>query len=106
MANNLFRDLTSILRGYFDPFFAETLTYEMCERCATSEDEISANHLPQFMLAIATHQKLLDKLKAHEFSEMMKKFMTLSNRLENMDRRRMRTLVNGYNAQSIKEQCE
>lgn len=85
MANDLYRELVSIAREYVNPFYADTLITRCCDKCGTTEDEISCEHLSAVMLAIVSDSKLLAQLTKHQFSKMMKKYMILSNRLEEGD---------------------
>jgi len=93
MANDLYRELVSIAREYVNPFYADTLITKCCEKCGTTEDEISCEHLSAVMLTIVSDSKLLAYLTKHQFSKMMKKFMILSNRLEEGDPDKMRKFV-------------
>ena len=99
MANNLFRELNFILSEFTDSLFAGALMDEICDMLDIPEDDITAYDLPRFLLTLATHQKLLDRQNASEFSKMMKKFIALSNHHITMDRSRIRTIVNDYKDQ-------
>lgn len=85
MANDLFREMVSIARDYFHPFKAENLIRSWCEKCGTNEEEVTIHHLPSIILIIATDNKLYDKLKFHEYLEIMKRFVAFSNQLEEKD---------------------
>lgn len=93
MANDLFREMVSIARDYLHPFQAETLIRKWCEKCGTNEDEVKSEHLPSLVLIIATDNSLYDKLKFHQYIDMMKRFMTFSNRLEECDLEKAREFV-------------
>lgn len=90
MANDLFRKMVSIAREYLHPFLAESLINKLCENCGTTENEVTPDHLPSIMLAIATENELYQKLKFHEYLDMMKKFMDFSNALEKEEPEKMR----------------
>jgi hypothetical protein len=83
MANDLFREMISIAREYLHPFLAESLIRKWCEKCGTNEENVKPEHLPSIVLAIATDDNLYQKLKFHQYLDMMKKFMEFSNRIEN-----------------------
>lgn len=87
MANDLFREMISIAREYLHPFLAESLIRKWCEKCGTNEENVKVEHLPSIVLAIATDENLYQKLKFHQYLDMMKKFMEFSNRLENTDQK-------------------
>jgi hypothetical protein len=93
MANDLYRELVSIAREYVNPFYADTLITRCCEKCGTTEDEINCDHLSAVMLAIVSDSKLLAQLTKHQFSKLMKKYMLLSNRLEEGDPDKTRKFV-------------
>ena len=82
MANDLFRDLVSIARNYLHPFQAETYIHKWCEKCNTNEDDVKPTHLPSIVLAISTDNTIYDKLKFHQYLEMLKRFMAFSNQYE------------------------
>jgi hypothetical protein len=82
MANDLFRKMVSIAREYIHPFLVESLINKLCEKCGTTENEVTPDHLPSILLAIATENELFEKLKFHEYLDMMKKFMDFSNSIE------------------------
>jgi hypothetical protein len=93
MANDLFRDMVSIARQYLHPFLAENLIRKLCEQCGTSEDDVNTSHLPSIVLAIATDNSLYQKLKFHQYLNMMKKFMAFSNHCEEGDMEKAREFI-------------
>ena len=82
MTNDLFRELTSLAREFVDSNCAESLISASCANSSTTADEVESRHLPWILLALAENRDLLGRLQIHEFTQMMKKFITLSVRHE------------------------
>ena len=102
MVNDLFRELVGVIRNYSDPIFAQVIIKKNCETCGASPDTVDLTHLPNIMLQLSTDSQLLAKLKSHEFSSMMKKFMSISNRSnETVDSRSIRKIVKEYRSQDM-----
>ncbi len=97
MANDLFREIVSIIRGYTDPFFAQLLLKKGCEQVGTTPDDLDLEHLPSLLLIMATDSQLLGKIKEHQFSRIAKKVMAISNRQnDQLDHSKVREIVDDY----------
>ena len=85
MTSDLFRDLVSIARDYLHPFQAESLVHSWCEKCGVVDDNVTKEHLPSIVLSIATDNTIYQKLKFHQYLDMMKRFISFSNKLDTCD---------------------
>ena len=99
MANDLFRELISIMREYINLFSAETIIMNACEKNGTTPDSVEAMHMPLILLSIATDIDILTNLKSHEFSDMMAKYISLSNRLEEIEHKDMQNIAHKQRSQ-------
>jgi hypothetical protein len=82
MTTDLFRELVSIARDYLHPFQAESFVHSWCEKCGVIDDNVTIEHLPSIVLIIATDNTLYQKLKFHQYLNMMKRFIAFSNNFE------------------------
>ena len=85
MVNELFREMVEIVRDYFHPFLAKSMIRVWCERCGISEDEVCTLHSPSIISVIATDDNIYQKLKFHQYLNLMKRFIAFSNRFEDTD---------------------
>lgn len=85
MSNDLFREVTQIIRTHTNPFVAEQVVTDACAAIGRTPDDIAIPHLSHLMLDLAINTDLVTRVKPQHFTSMMRKIMVIADREETPD---------------------